>query len=56
MLADENLIDPQRIGAIGGSYGGGMSMTPGCSKNRKMLLDYSLVPWTSPVHLGPRSP
>ena len=48
MLADENLIDPQRIGAIGGSYGGGMSMALGALKNRKMLLDYSLVPWTSP--------
>ena len=48
MLADENLIDPQRIGAVGGSYGGGMSMALGALKNRKMLLDYSLVPWTSP--------
>ena len=48
MLADENLIDPQRIGAIGGSYGGGMSMALGALKNRKMLLDYSLVPWTGP--------
>ena len=47
-LADENLIDPQRIGAIGGSYGGGMSMALGALKNRKVLPDYSLVPWTSP--------
>ena len=28
-LADEGLIDPQRIGSIGGSYGGGMSMALG---------------------------
>ena len=48
LLADENLIDPQRIGATGGSYGGGMSMALGALKNRKMLPDYSLVPWTSP--------
>ena len=48
LLADENLIDPQRIGAVGGSYGGGMSMALGALKNRKMLPDYSLVPWTSP--------
>ena len=48
MLADENLIDPQRIGATGGSYGGGMSMALGALKNRKMLPDSSLVPWTSP--------
>ena len=47
-LADESLIDPQRIGAIGGSYGGGMSMALGVLKNRKVLPDYSLVPWTSP--------
>ena len=47
-LADENLIDPQRIGAIGGSYGGGMSMALGALKNRKVLPNYDLVPWTSP--------
>ena len=28
-LADEGLVDPQRIGSIGGSYGGGMSMALG---------------------------
>ncbi len=47
-LADENLVDPQRIGAIGGSYGGGMSMALGALKNRKVLPNYDLVPWTSP--------
>ncbi len=47
-LADENLIDPQKIGAIGGSYGGGMSMALGALKNRMVMPDYSLVPWTSP--------
>ena len=50
-LADEGvgLIDPQKIGAIGGSYGGGMSMALGALKNRKVLTDYSVVPWTSPA-------
>jgi predicted acyl esterase len=48
-LADEGLIEPQRIGAIGGSYGGGMSMALGALKDRKMMPDYSLVPWTSPM-------
>ena len=50
-LADEGvgLIDPQRIGAIGGSYGGGMSMALGALKDRKVMLDGSLVPWTSPA-------
>ena len=36
----------RRIGAAGGSYGGGMSMALGALKDRKMLLDYSLVPWS----------
>jgi len=50
-LADQGagLIDPQKIGAIGGSYGGGMSMALGALKNRKVMPDYSLVPWTSPA-------
>ncbi len=48
-LADANLIDPQKIGAIGGSYGGGMSMALAALKNRKVMTDYSLVPWTSPM-------
>jgi predicted acyl esterase len=48
-LADEGLIDGQRIGAIGGSYGGGLSLQLGTLKDRVMLPDGSLVPWTSPV-------
>ena len=50
-LADAGigLIDPQRIGAIGGSYGGGMSMALGALRNRVVMPDYSLVPWTSPA-------
>lgn len=47
-LADEGLVDPQRIGATGGSYGGGMTMALGALKNRVMLEDGRLVPWTSP--------
>lgn len=48
LLADEGLIDPQRIGASGGSYGGGMSIQLGALKNRVQLPDRSLIPWTSP--------
>ncbi len=48
-LADEELIDPDEIGASGGSYGGGMSMALAALKDRTMLPDGSLVPWTSPV-------
>ena len=43
-LADEEVIHPQRIASMGGSYGGGMSMALGALKNRKMLADGSLVP------------
>jgi hypothetical protein len=48
-LADEGLADGQRIGAIGGSYGGGLSMALGSLKDRVMLPNGQLVPWTSPV-------
>ena len=47
-LADDGVIDPQRIGAAGGSYGGGMAIALGALRNRTMLPDGSLVPWTSP--------
>jgi predicted acyl esterase len=47
-LADEGLIDPQRIGATGGSYGGAMSIALAALGDRKMLPDGSLVAWTSP--------
>ncbi len=47
-LADEGLVAPKKIGAIGGSYGGGMSIALAALKNRMMLPDGSLVPWKSP--------
>ncbi len=52
--AGEGLIDPQAIGATGGSYGGGMSMALGALRDRKMIggedpnpVDGTLVPWVS---------
>ena len=36
-LANQGLIDPQRIGSTGGSYGGGISMALAALRNRKML-------------------
>lgn len=48
LLADEGLIDPQKIGASGGSYGGGMALQLGALKNRVQRPDRSLAPWTSP--------
>ena len=47
-LADEDLVEPKKIGSIGGSYGGGMSMALGALRNRVVMPDYSLVPWESP--------
>lgn len=49
-LADQGvgLIDPREIAAIGGSYGGGMSMALGALKDRMVMPDYSIVPWESP--------
>jgi predicted acyl esterase len=48
-LADDGVIDPQRIGATGGSYGGGMSIALGALRDRTQRPDGALVPWTSPL-------
>jgi len=48
LLADEGVAEPQKIGATGVSYGGGMSMALAALRNRTMLPDGSLVPWESP--------
>ena len=48
LLADDGIADGQRIGATGPSYGGGMSMALAALKDRVMLPDDTLVPWTSP--------
>jgi fermentation-respiration switch protein FrsA (DUF1100 family) len=48
VLADEGVAQPRKIGATGYSYGGGMSMALAALRNRTMLPDGSLVPWTSP--------
>jgi predicted acyl esterase len=49
LLADESRIIAQKIGALGGSYGGALSMSIAALKDRKMLPDGSLVPWQSPA-------
>jgi hypothetical protein len=48
ILADEGVVDPQRIGATGGSYGGGLSMALAALRDRVMNEDGSISPWTSP--------
>jgi acetyl xylan esterase AXE1/X-Pro dipeptidyl-peptidase-like protein len=47
-LADDGVIDPARIGATGGSYGGAMSIALGALRNRT-VAGGALVPWTSPL-------
>lgn len=49
VLADEGVAVPNKIGATGVSYGGGMSMALAALRDRTMLPDGSLVPWQSPL-------
>jgi predicted acyl esterase len=59
-LVDEDLVDPNAIGATGASYGGGMSMALAALKDRKMLPNDSLVDWESPdgtpLHIAAAAP
>lgn len=59
-LVDEGLVDPDRIGAFGGSYGGLLSSTLGALNSRTVLPDGSYVPWTSPngtpLHIAAAAP
>lgn len=48
LLGDEGRTSFNQIGAVGGSYGGGLSMSLASLKDRKMLPDGSLTTWTSP--------
>jgi hypothetical protein len=48
LLVDEGLVDPVRIGATGGSYGGGQAMILAALRSRVMLPDATLAPWLSP--------
>ena len=48
LLADEGLVIPNKVAATGSSYGGGQSMILAALRNRVMMPDGSLVPWTEP--------
>ena len=48
-LVDDGLVAPKKIAATGGSYGGGISLMLATLRDRVMLPDGSLVPWTSPA-------
>lgn len=49
VLADEGLIEPKKIGVVGGSYGGGKSLALATLKDRIMLPDGTLTAWKSPA-------
>lgn len=46
-LADQGWIDGQKIGAVGESYGGGLSLMLATLRNRVMQNDGTLAPWKS---------
>jgi fermentation-respiration switch protein FrsA (DUF1100 family) len=45
VLAEEGVAEPEKIGATGASYGGGISVALATLRNREMLPNGSLVPW-----------
>ena len=47
LLADEGVVDGQRVGVTGASYGGGISMALAALRDRVMLPDGSYATWTS---------
>jgi Acetyl xylan esterase (AXE1)/Prolyl oligopeptidase family len=60
-LLDDGVVDPGRIGATGGSYGGILSVQLAALNDRTRLPDGSLVPWESPnkhipLHLAGATP
>jgi predicted acyl esterase len=49
LLADAGVVDGQKVGVTGGSYGGGVSLDLAVLRDRVMLEDGALAPWTSPA-------
>jgi hypothetical protein len=60
LLVDAGIVDPNRIGATGESYGAGLSLDLATLKDRVMNADGSLSPWTSrhgtPLHIAAAAP
>ncbi|HEU0024505.1 MAG TPA: acetylxylan esterase, partial [Thermoleophilaceae bacterium] len=48
LLADQGIVHPRRIGATGGSYGGGQSLTLATLRNRIRRPNGSYARWRSP--------
>jgi pimeloyl-ACP methyl ester carboxylesterase len=49
LLADAGVVDGQKVGVTGGSYGGGVSLDLAVLRDRVVLPDGNLRPWTSPA-------
>ena len=60
LLVDDGVVDPNRIGATGESYGGGVSLELGTLKSRVMNADGTLTPWRTAkgraLHLAAAAP
>jgi hypothetical protein len=60
LLVDDGVVDPNRIGATGESYGGGVSLELATLKTRIMNADGTLSPWRTPkgraLHLAAAAP
>lgn len=60
LLVDEGFADPDRIGVMGESYGGGVSLELATLKDRVMATDGSLHRWRSPqgtpIHIAAAAP
>jgi dienelactone hydrolase len=60
LLVDEGAADPNRIGATGESYGGGVSLELATLKDRVMNANGTLGHWTSPagapLHIAAAAP
>ena len=48
LLVDAGIADPKRVGVMGDSYGGGISLDLATLKDRVMQPNGSLKPWKSP--------
>ena len=60
LLVDDGLVDPNRVGVTGESYGAGLSYELATLKDRVMLPGGQLVGWTSPegtpLHIAAAAP
>ena len=60
LLVDDGVVDANRIGATGESYGGGVSLELATLKSRIMNADGTLSPWRTPngraLHLAAAAP